>query len=203
MWRKRARWSRPTACASTSLIRNPSAADIGRVEDFAIDILLKMRRSTTRLIAMEEAMARARAPCSAKNTATRCASSPWAKASGKLPTARFSIELCGGTHVSRTGDIRLISVVAGSRVAFRIRRIEAKTGKRRNIFEGAGSHIAEAKCGREASSGRVAMPLTMLLEVRRRLEREVSDANKKLAMGGAERGEGSYRAGGMTVRRAR
>ena len=63
----------------------------------------------------------ARARCSARNTATRCASCRWARPSGNKT---FSIELCGGTHVNRTGDIGLVTIVAEAplRRAFAVSR---------------------------------------------------------------------------------
>ena len=69
----------------------------------------------------------ARGRCSARNTATRCASSPWARAAAIR--MGWSVELCGGTHVSRTGDIGIISVVGECAVASGVRRVEALTGR--------------------------------------------------------------------------
>jgi alanyl-tRNA synthetase len=97
----------------------------------------------------------------------------------------FSVELCGGTHVTRTGDIGVISVVSQSPVSSGVRRIEARTG------EGARLELsAQAKSLRElAALLRAPLEdaperLTSLLEERKRLERELGEAKKKLAMGG-------------------
>ena len=69
----------------------------------------------------------ARVRCSARNTATKCAWSRWVRAAA----TRFgwSVELCGGTHVKRTGDIGLISGVTEGAVASGVRRLEALTGR--------------------------------------------------------------------------
>jgi alanyl-tRNA synthetase len=97
----------------------------------------------------------------------------------------FSTELCGGTHVRRTGDIGLFTVTAETAVASGVRRIEAVTGAA--ALERVNAQVAllhdaagVLKTGVADLPARVAA----LLEERRRLERELSDARQKLATGG-------------------
>ena len=103
----------------------------------------------------------------------------------------WSVELCGGTHVRRTGDIGLISVTGESAVAAGVRRIEALTG--RQARKHANDTMALAKTA--ASELRTSLEdvparIAALMEERKKLERELSDTRKKLAMGGGtSRGE--------------
>jgi alanyl-tRNA synthetase len=97
----------------------------------------------------------------------------------------FSTELCGGTHVRRTGDIGFFKITSESAVAAGVRRIEAVTG------DAAYRYVAEREGVLNETAGalRVApadMPgrVTALLDERRKLEREVSDLRQKLAAGG-------------------
>ena len=95
----------------------------------------------------------------------------------------FSVELCGGTHVARTGDIGLISVVAETAVAAGVRRIEAKTGAAaRHHLNAKAAGLGEAAALLKAPEDELGRRLAVLLDERRKLERDLSDARRKLAM---------------------
>ena len=97
----------------------------------------------------------------------------------------YSIELCGGTHVRRTGDIGYLRIVAEAAVAAGVRRIEAVTGASAEAL------VAETQARLNQIAGLVrAAPaeladrITTLMEDRRALEAQVADLRKKLATGG-------------------
>jgi alanyl-tRNA synthetase len=100
-------------------------------------------------------------------------------------SANWSVELCGGTHVKRTGDIGLISVVAESAVAAGVRRIEALTGHAARhaanaTIRTAKQAAAELRTSIDDLPGRV----SALLDERKKMERDLTEARKKLAMTG-------------------
>src|SRR5207302_2930720 len=104
----------------------------------------------------------------------------------------WSVELCGGTHVRRTGDIGLISVTGESAVASGVRRIEALTG--RHARKHANDTMALAKTAAlelRATIDDVPARIAALMEERKKLERDLSEARKKLAMGGGASANGS------------
>jgi len=97
----------------------------------------------------------------------------------------YSVELCGGVHVSRTGDIALFKIIAESAVAAGVRRVEALTG------EGAKAWLDEQAAFARSFADTLKVPvadaparLAAVLDERKRLERELAEAKKKLAMGG-------------------
>jgi alanyl-tRNA synthetase len=103
--------------------------------------------------------------------------------------AAFSTELCGGTHVSRTGDIGLISIISEGAVAAGVRRIEAKTAAEARHYLNAQAHrLHDVATLLKAPEDELSQRLAHLIEDRRKLERELSDARRKLAMGGGEAG---------------
>jgi alanyl-tRNA synthetase len=97
----------------------------------------------------------------------------------------WSIELCGGTHVRRTGDIGLFRVVGESAVSAGVRRIEAVVGEAAlNAVAENDKRLADTAAALRANPAEVPERVAALVEDRRKLEREVSDLRKKLATGG-------------------
>jgi alanyl-tRNA synthetase len=163
--------------------------EIARVEDLANDRVLENAPVVTRLMAVDEAIAAgARALFGEKygEEVRVVAMGEGGNAMG------WSVELCGGTHVWRTGDIGLVSIVEEAAVGAGVRRIEALTGtaarKHANMLRDV-AHAVAAEL--KAPVGEVAARAGALLEDRRRLERELSDAKRKLALGGGAAADGA------------
>ncbi len=97
----------------------------------------------------------------------------------------YSVELCGGTHVGALGDIGLFKVVGEGAVSSGIRRVEALTGEAaRAYLTGRDEKLREAAAALKTSPDEVPARVTALIEERRRLERELTEAKKALALGG-------------------
>ena len=97
----------------------------------------------------------------------------------------YSVELCGGTHVRSTGDIALFKIVSESAVSSGIRRIEALTGDAARLWlVDRDAKLRETAAALKASPDEVPARVAQLVEDRRRLERELADAKKALALGG-------------------
>jgi alanyl-tRNA synthetase len=173
-----------------------TAEELARVEDIANDVVLENDEVTTRLMAVDDARdAGARALFGEKyGDEVRVVSMGKTAREHGANALGWSVELCGGTHVRRTGDIGLISVTGESAVASGVRRIEALTGN--HARKHANDTIALAKtAATELRTTLDEMParIAALVEERKKLERDLSDARKKLAMGGA--GSGAAAAG--------
>ncbi len=157
--------------------------ELAQVEEIANDIVLQNSPVETRLMGVEEAKeSGARALFGEKyGDEVRVVSmgDPTGNAVG------WSVELCGGTHVRRTGDIGLITVLGDSGVAAGVRRIEALTAK------GARQHartnanlVAGVADALHVGTHEVFTRIEALQENLKKAERALSDANKKLALGG-------------------
>ncbi len=161
--------------------------ELARIEDIANDVVLENDEVITRLMAVDDAReAGARALFGEKyGDEVRVVSMGKNAREHGSNTLGWSVELCGGTHVRRTGDIGLISVTGESAVASGVRRIEALTG--RHARKHANDTMALAKtAAADLRTSLEEMParIASLMEERKRLERDLSEARKKLAMGG-------------------
>ena len=111
----------------------------------------------------------------------------------------FSVELCGGTHVTRTGDIGALKVIGESAVSSGVRRIEAVAG---GAFiqwaEERDAMLAQAAEVLKAAPADLPKRIAQLVEDRKRLERELSETRKQLATGGAGTAPATAQINGIT-----
>jgi alanyl-tRNA synthetase len=177
-----------------------TSEEIARVEDIANDIVLQNSPVTTRLMAQDEAIASGARALFGEKYGDEVRVVAMGEGSGN--TMGWSVELCGGTHVGRTGDIGLVSVLGDSGVAAGVRRIEALTGRAarqnaNNQIQLVKAAAAELKAPLEEMPARIAA----LLDERRKLERDLAEARKKLAMGsGLAAGTATANAVGIGLR---
>ena len=176
-----------------------TAEELARIEDIANEVVLENDEVTTRLMAVDDAReAGARALFGEKyGDEVRVVSMGRQAREHGQNALGWSVELCGGTHVRRTGDIGLISVTGESAVASGVRRIEALTGRHARKHANDTMQLARNAAG-ELRTSVEEMParIAALMEERKKLERDLSDARKKLAMGGGA-GNGAAAAGGV------
>lgn len=102
----------------------------------------------------------------------------------------YSVELCGGTHVTRTGDIGLFKIVSESAVAAGIRRIEALTGANALAYlEDQEQRLIEASKALKSAPADLVTRVTALRDEKKELEKTVVQLRKELAMGGGSGGD--------------
>jgi len=169
-------------------------AELEKVEDIANHVVLENAEVTTRLMGLDDARASgARALFGEKyGDEVRVVTMGEIEDAGRERT--YSIELCGGTHVHRTGDIGLITIVGESAVAAGVRRIEAKTrDEARKRLEADSRAYGDLAALLRAPAGEAAERLEALIEDKRKLERELAEARRKLAMGGGTGEAGAAR----------
>ena len=104
---------------------------------------------------------------------------------GAADAGSYSVELCGGTHVRALGDIGLFKIVGESAVASGVRRIEALTGEAARLWLSAREDALKAVAATlRTTPEETPVRVAALADQLRKLERELADAKKALALGG-------------------
>jgi alanyl-tRNA synthetase len=162
-----------------------SAGEIERIEDIANDVVLQNAPVITRLLGRDDAIASGARALFGEKYGDEVRVVAMGEGSGN--TLGWSVELCGGTHVKRTGDIGLVSVTGEAAVASGVRRIEALTGAAaRKELNRQRNEIKLVAAEMNAPVAEVTTRAAALVAERKRLERDLSEAKKKLAMGGGK-----------------
>jgi alanyl-tRNA synthetase len=178
-----------------------SEEQIARVEDIANDVVLEDTPVETHLMAVDEAIASGALALFGEKYGDEVRVVAMGRPRGDGPGGRaFSVELCGGTHVGRTGQIGLIKVVAEQGVAAGVRRIEALTAEgARAHLEGSDRRLREIAAMVKAPPEEAPAKVAAALAERRNLERQVGDLSRKLALGGPQDTGQTRDVGGITV----
>ncbi len=167
-----------------------SDQELTRIEDLANEIVLQNAPVRTRLMAVDDAIEEgAMALFGEKYGDEVRVVSMGTATKGEKAGKTYSLELCGGTHVSATGDIGLIHIVSEGAVASGVRRVEALTGSAaRHYLDEQEQRVKSAASLLKVAPGDVLSRLETLVEERRKLERDLAEARRKLALGGGTGG---------------
>ena len=167
-----------------------SSEELQVVEDMANAIILQNAQVTTRLMSVDDAIAEGAMALFGEKYGDEVRVVSMGKAvDGPKAGKPYSIELCGGTHVNATGDIGLVRILSESAVGAGVRRVEAVTGDAARVY------LAEQDERVKTLSGALKVQPTelvsrveALIDERRKLEKELADAKRRLAMGGGQQG---------------
>lgn len=170
-----------------------SAEELTAVENLANEIILQNAPVTTRLMAVDDAIAEGAMALFGEKYGdeVRVVSMGTAKQGEKAGKA-YSVELCGGTHVRQTGDIGLVRILSDSGVAAGVRRMEALTGEAARLYLEEQDERVKAIAGVLKTTPSEALErVNALVDERKKLERELTEARRQLALSGGSSDGGS------------
>ncbi|MBX5205452.1 alanine--tRNA ligase [Rhizobium sp. NZLR1] len=167
-----------------------SAEELKIVEDMANEIVLQNSPVTTRLMSVDDAIAEGAMALFGEKYGDEVRVVAMGEGMRGAKAGRsYSIELCGGTHVGATGQIGLIRVLGESAVGAGVRRIEAVTGESaREYLAEQDERVKALATSLKVQPAEVLSRVEALMDERRKLEKELADAKRKLAMGGGQGG---------------
>ncbi|MEJ1967407.1 MAG: alanine--tRNA ligase [Rhizomicrobium sp.] len=158
--------------------------ELERVEQMVNDVIRQNTDTSTRLMPTDQAVAEGAEALFGEKYGDEVRVLAMGTEDGK----NYSVELCGGTHVRRLGDIGLFTTLSESAVGAGVRRIEALTSEgARRYLSGQAEIAREAAAALKTSAADLPARVAALSEERRRLERELADAKRALALAGPAR----------------
>jgi alanyl-tRNA synthetase len=161
--------------------------ELSLIEDIANNVVLQNTPVITRIMGVDDAIeSGARALFGEKyGDEVRVVSMGNILGSPETGVGRYSVELCGGTHVGATGEIGLIKIVAEGAVASGVRRLEALSGEAaRRYLNEQDQRLRAIADTLKTSTADVNERISALVEERKQMERELKDARRQLALGG-------------------
>ncbi len=167
-----------------------SGEELARVEEMSNEIVRQSAPVETRLMAVDDAIELGAMALFGEKYGdeVRVVSMGTAR-HGEKAGKTYSLELCGGTHVRNTGEIGLVHLLGESAVSAGVRRIEALTGQTALDYLAAQEErVKEIASTLKVPPQDAASRVAQLVEERKKLERELADARKQLAMGGGGAG---------------
>lgn len=179
-----------------------SAEEIAAVEAMANAVALQNDEVVTRLMSVDEATAEGAMALFGEKYGDEVRVVSMGRRPEGSNRCIYSLELCGGTHAARTGDVGLIKVISESASAAGVRRIEALAGEAaRRYLDTQDRRVHAAASVLRVTPSDVVQRIEALLDERRKLERELAEAKKQLALGGgAGKGDdGISDAGGIKL----
>nr|WP_250813456.1 alanine--tRNA ligase [Neorhizobium tomejilense] len=167
-----------------------SAEELQKVEDIANAIILQNAPVTTRLMSVDDAIAEGAMALFGEKYGDEVRVVAMGKAiEGPKAGKPYSVELCGGTHVNATGDIGLVRVLGESAVGAGVRRVEAVTGEAARAYLAEQDERVKTLAGAlKVQPAELVSRVEALIDERRKLEKELADAKRRLAMGGGQGG---------------
>lgn len=165
-----------------------TAEELKVVEDMANEIILQNSPVTTRLMSVDDARAEGAMALFGEKYGDEVRVVSMGQGLHGAKTGKpYSIELCGGTHVSATGDIGLVRILGDSAVSSGVRRLEAVTGEAARAYLAEQDERVKALAtSLKVQPADVLTRVEALMDERRKLEKELADAKRKLAMGGGQ-----------------
>ena len=163
-----------------------SDAELAQTEAIANSIILQNDAVSTRLMSVDDAIAEGAMALFGEKYGDEVRVVSMGRNKDGEGRPIYSLELCGGTHVARTGDIGLVKIVAESGSSAGVRRMEALAGDAaRQYLNAQDARVQAASAALKVSPAEMLSRIDTLLDERRKMERELAELRKAKAMGGS------------------